>query len=630
MRKQSLFIYRLSSLSCVSRNKSSTSNSLPEETPLHSSRLVTSHPSPSPSFQRAKLGSFLQQAPQHENAYLSDAFLQSYLKRVLPKDILDDIEPDLVQFGERVATDIWALGQECEVNQPYLRQFDAWGNRIDDIITCEAWKEQKRISAREGLIAIPYERSQGEFSRLYQVAKLYMYSTSSGLYGCPLAMTDGAAKTIKSQKLDLPDAWAHLTSRQPEKFWTSGQWMTERKGGSDVGAGTETIAVRQNDDNYLLYGYKWFSSATDSDMSLTLARIADSEGNITPGSRGLSMFYLKTRKEDGSLNNIQVVKMKNKLGTRQLPTAELLLDGVSARLVSSPGRGVASIASMLTITRIHNTVTSVAAMRKIVSLARDYATRREAFGGKIHRHPLHLQTLARMEVETRGCCALMLELGRQMGLDDGGMIGEQDGLLMRLMLPVAKMYTGKMAVAVVSEGLECFGGQGYIEDTGLPGILRDAQVLPIWEGTSSVMAMDVARAVAKTKGEALVAFYSRVSGIVAKGRNMETMKSSCDSLSNALEGTMALLNKNPRILEFAGRDFAFSLAHIYIGALLVEHAALSEQALDCETVVRWCQRDLSPVMKNPERYSQEESDKDHLIVYQNYDSNNVFPNTHRR
>jgi len=624
MNKPSLFLHRLSYLSRVSRNKSSTS--LPEET----SRLVDIPPSPSSAFQRAKLGSFLQAAPQHENAYLSDAFLQSYLKRVLPKDVMDDIEPDLIQFGERVATDIWALGQECEVNQPYLRQFDAWGNRIDDIVTCEAWKEQKRISAREGLIAIPYERSQGEFSRLYQVAKLYMYSTSSGLYGCPLAMTDGAAKTIESQKLDLPEAWSHLTSRHPEKFWTSGQWMTERRGGSDVGSGTETIAVRQDEDNYLLYGYKWFSSATDSDMSLTLARIADSGGNITPGSRGLSMFYLKTRQEDGSLNNIQVVKMKNKLGTRQLPTAELLLDGVSARLVSSPGRGVASIAGMLTITRIHNTVTSVAAMRKIVSLARDYATRREAFGGLIQGHPLHLQTLARMEVETRGCCALMMELGRQLGLDDAGMLGDEDGLLLRLMLPVAKMYTGKMAVAVVSEGLECFGGQGYIEDTGLPGILRDAQVLPIWEGTSSVMALDVARAVSKTKGEALVAFYSRVTGIVGKGQNIEAMKSSCDSLSSALEGTMALLNKNPRVLEFAGRDFAFSLAHIYIGALLMEHAALSEQALDCEIVARWCQRDLSPVMKDPERYSQEQSSTDQLLVYQNYDTNNVFSNKHKR
>ena len=134
-------------------------------------------------------------------------------------------------------------------------------------------------------------------------------------------------------------------------------------------------------------------------MSLTLARVADQEGHVKEGSRGLSMFYLKTRKSDGSLNNIEVMKMKNKLGTRQLPTAELLLDGVDAEIVSEPGRGVASISGMLTITRLHNVTSSVAPMRKIVSLARDYATRRTAFGQKIENQALHVQTLFRMEVK---------------------------------------------------------------------------------------------------------------------------------------------------------------------------------------------------------------------------------------
>ena len=111
-----------------------------------------------------------------------------------------------------------------------------------------------------------------------------MYSPASGLYSCPLAMTDGAAKTIESQHLNLPEAFSHLTSRDPAKFWTSGQWMTEKRGGSDVGQGTETIAVHQGGNHYKLYGYKWFSSATDSDMTLTLARVVDSMGEVEGGS----------------------------------------------------------------------------------------------------------------------------------------------------------------------------------------------------------------------------------------------------------------------------------------------------------------------------------------------------------
>ena len=349
-------------------------------------------------FSRAKVGNFIQAEPEHENSFTSDVFLQSYLRRALPKDVLDSIEPDLTSFGMKCATEIFALGQECEVNPPYLRQTTAWGRKVDKIVTCDAWKAQKAIAAKEGLIAIPYERCQDEFSRLYQISKLFMYSPASGLYSCPLAMTDGAAKTIESQRLNLPEAFSNLTSRDPAKFWTSGQWMTERKGGSDVGGGTETVAVHQHGNHYKLYGYKWFSSATDSDMSLTLARVADQEGHVKEGSRGLSMFYLKTRKSDGSLNNIEVMKMKNKLGTRQLPTAELLLDGVDAEIVSEPGRGVASISGMLTITRLHNVTSSVAPMRKIISLARDYATRRTAFGNKIENQALHIQTLFRMEV----------------------------------------------------------------------------------------------------------------------------------------------------------------------------------------------------------------------------------------
>merc|ERR1719189_1190000 len=181
-----------------------------------------------------------------------------------------------------------------------------------------------------------------------------LYAPASGLYSCPLAMTDGAASTLVSSDQTLPEvkkALSRLTSRDPKVFWTSGQWMTEKRGGSDVGGATDTIAIQEHGNFYKLYGYKWFSSATDSDMSLTLARLE--------GGARLGMFYLKTRDEAGQLNNIQVMKLKNKLGTRQLPTAELLLDGVSAQLVGEAGRGVAAIANMLPITRLHNVAMSV-------------------------------------------------------------------------------------------------------------------------------------------------------------------------------------------------------------------------------------------------------------------------------
>ena len=464
--------------------------------------------------------------------------------------------------------------------------------------------------------------------RLYQAVKLMMYAPASGLYSCPLAMTDGAAKTLLISDQTLPEvknALDRLTSRDPQKFWTSGQWMTEKRGGSDVHRGTETIAtpIEGKAGWYHLNGYKWFSSATDSDMSILLARKSLEEN--------LSMFLLRTRDPDSKeLNGIQIAKLKNKLGTRQLPTAELILTDAKARLLSEEGRGVAKISSMLGITRLHNIISSVGYQRKITSLARDYSHRRVAFGKKIANHPLHCSTLADLSVETRGNLILMLDLARQQGLEDCGNIGDVDKLLLRLMMPVAKLYTAKKAVANASEGIECFGGQGYIEDTGIPGILRDAQVLPIWEGTSNVMALDVMRAMAKTKGEALRAFKNRVSNIlqIASKSNDPAVTTALQSVKSALFGLIDFTSQNQSelsVMEMAGRDFAVSLAHIYIGSLLIEHALATGNELDAITARQWTiSRDMCPVVTKSKANAyrlQREGNHIQALAFEGYQNN---------
>jgi hypothetical protein len=150
-----------------------------------------------------------------------------------------EISEDLTNFGSRVATDIYGLGLECDKHLPKLVQQNAWGQTCNDLYVCDAWKQQKRISAEEGIVSIGYERKYHEWSRIYQFAKLFLYAPSSGLFSCPIAMTDGAARTIEALKLfEEPiyrDAFEHLVSRDPKQFWTSGQWMTEKGGGSDVG-----------------------------------------------------------------------------------------------------------------------------------------------------------------------------------------------------------------------------------------------------------------------------------------------------------------------------------------------------------------------------------------------------------
>lgn len=223
------------------------------------------------------------------------------------------------------------MANQAEDCKPVLEQFDAWGERIDKLHTAEGWRYLKKEAAIERLIQIPYKNSVKEDpdfnpnSRLHQAVKLMLFCPSSGLVCCPLAMTDGAAYTLRELKREetsywcdeLQKAYESLTSSDPKKMWTSGQWMTEKKGGSDVTLGTDTFALEDKDANRCyLYGYKWFSSATDSDMTLALARFPKSEKEIETREGKLGLVFMKIRNERKKLNKIEIVRLKDKMGTR--------------------------------------------------------------------------------------------------------------------------------------------------------------------------------------------------------------------------------------------------------------------------------------------------------------------------
>ena len=189
------------------------------------------------SFERAKRGRFFQPQPKLHNPFVEDPFLRSCLTRMMPQNIVEEVFPDLERFGSRLCKEIDSLGKQAEVEPPFLRVFDGWGKRVDELVTSSAWRRMHGISAEEGLVAIAYERRHKQWSRLHQMSKVFLYAASSGLYSCPLAMTDGAAKLIEGEGEGFlhERSYPRLTSRDPEEFWTSGQWMTERQGGSDVG-----------------------------------------------------------------------------------------------------------------------------------------------------------------------------------------------------------------------------------------------------------------------------------------------------------------------------------------------------------------------------------------------------------
>jgi len=542
---------------------------------------------------------FTQHPPKLGNQYDDDAVLRSYLRWRLPQDVHTGLEPDWRRLGNRAATDILKLGEAAEAAPPRHVPFDAWGRRVDRIETSDAWRELDRVSATEGIVATAYERKNGSYSRIDQFARLYLFAPSSALYSCPLAMTDGAARFLEVHGDDSTrGVFTHLTSRDPNEFWTSGQWMTERTGGSDVGA-TTTVARCEAGNDYRLYGAKWFTSATTSQVAMTLARIEGSP----PGGAGLSVFLVKLRDDDGNLRNVRVERLKDKLGTRALPTAELTLEGTPAQLVGGAGDGIRKIATLFNITRVYNTVAAAAGMRRAIALATDYARHRTAFGKPLVDHPLHVETLADMALEARVAFMLAFRVVELLGKEECGEATDAELQILRFLIPVAKLYTAKRAIAVASEALEAFGGAGYVEDTGIPRLLRDAQVLSIWEGTTNVLSLDTLRAIGRTN--ALSAWSADVVSRLAAVNEpvLETATKRVSSSLQSIEPYAARTAGAGEEFQQAGaRAFSYAIAGIEAATLLIQHAGASKDPTAVIAAQRWCRRELALLLEGDEHH----------------------------
>jgi acyl-CoA dehydrogenase len=512
---------------------------------------------------------FNQPAPQLGNQYTDDRVLRSYLARALPAEMLKAIEQEFIELGELAGGELYRLQIADRLNEPVHTPWDAWGNRIDHIEVSPLWKKAERLAAERGLIATAYERGNGRHSRIHQFALVHLFTPATDVYSCPLAMTDGAARALvaSGNKQLVERALPHLTSRDPAQFWTSGQWMTESTGGSDVGL-TETTAKRDG-ARWRLYGRKWFTSAATSQMALTLAR---PEGN-PGGGKGLALFYVETRNAGGQLDNILVHRLKDKFGTRKVPTAELTLDGTPAMAVAGEADGVRNISPMLNVTRTWNSVSAVSYMRRGLALARDYAKKRIAFGAPLAEKPLHADTLAGLQAEYEAGFHLAFFAVELLGREETDGLDATGKELLRLLTPIAKLVTGKQSVAVLSEILESFGGAGYVEDTGLPSLLRDAQVFSIWEGTTNVLSLDVLRAL--QSGGALSALQIEIETLASGVRDLrllEGAKAAQAALQRAQQWTA---KASGDVMEAGARRFAMTLGRAFALLLLCRQAQWS-------------------------------------------------------
>ncbi|KIX01268.1 uncharacterized protein Z518_08993 [Rhinocladiella mackenziei CBS 650.93] len=475
-----------------------------------------------------------------------DPVLARVLSLYLPSPTPREVSSALHKLSRRVLQpSTLRLVVDAETNPPTLHPLTTFGeeNRSDPLQTSEGWRALKDIGIEEGAVARGYRLESTDWNRrVHQYAIIHVWSATASLTMCPASMTDGAAKLL-SRHLEDPDgdqagrqavfreAYRRLTSFDPKDAWTSGQWMTERSGGSDV-SGTETLARRltsqeRADDAaagrdhdatgmplgpWRIDGFKWFSSATDSDMTILLAQ--------TPG--GLSAFYAPMRRRVGpgdsvqtELNGVRIQRLKNKLGTKQLPTAELELQGTRAWLIGAEGRGIKEVSAILNITRLHTAAGSVAYWSRGLAVSRAYTKVRKVRGGLLRDNPQHLRWMADETVQYWAGVHLTFLGVSLLGVSEQGWnavgrgtraarILPQDPAgvegLLRVLTPVMKAKVSLRSVEGLRSCMESLGGVGYCENNEDGGILniakifRDAVVNTIWEGTVSVMAEDVVRA----------------------------------------------------------------------------------------------------------------------------------------
>ena len=444
-------------------------------------------------------------------------------------------------------------GDLADRNVPVLHTHDRYGHRIDEIEYDPAYHELMRIAIGHGLHAAPWADDRPG-AHVVRAAKMGVWTPEPG-HVCPISMTYAVVPALR-HNADLAEVYEPLlTSRayDPELTIpstkvgiTAGMSMTEKQGGSDVRAGT-TTAVRNADGSYSITGHKWFTSAAMSDVFLVLAQ--------TPG--GLSCFLLPRVLPDGTRNRMFLQRLKNKLGNHANASSEVEYDGAVAWLVGEEGRGVSTIIEMVNLTRLDCTLGSATSMRQGLTRAIHHAQHRKAFGAYLIDQPLMRNVIADLAVEAEAATVVAM---RMAGATDAVTRGdEREAMLRRIGLAAAKYWVCKRATPHAAEAMECLGGNGYAEESGMPRLYREAPLMGIWEGSGNVSALDTLRAMA-TRPECVEVLFDELSTTAGNDARLDAH---VDRLKTGLTDLTTI--------EYRARKVAEDITGALQGSLLIRH-----------------------------------------------------------
>jgi putative acyl-CoA dehydrogenase len=514
------------------------------------------------------------------DVYGSDRALTEAVERHLPPALLDTARRELTELGLSAGSaQAREWGRLANEHPPRLRTHDRYGNRIDEVEFHPAWHRLLGHAVTAGLTNA-WGREAGHVRR---AAGFLVWSQAEAGHGCPLSMTHAAVPALRTDPALAAEWEPRLTStvygREPGAPGTKpgalfGMGMTEKQGGSDL-RGTTTVArpagaagaaadpggSGRDSGEYLLTGHKWFCSAPMSDAFLVLAQVPDAGDSAD----ALTCFLVPRVLADGSRNVFRIQRLKDKLGNRSNASAEVEFDGTAARRVGEEGRGLATIMEMVAATRLDCVLGSAAQLRLAVAEAVHHTTHRRAFGGALADKPLMRNVLADLALESEAATVLGMRLAAAYDAVDGtpaegGPDAAAERALLRLAVPAAKYWVTKRTTPAVAEALECLGGNGYVEESGLPRLLREAPLNSLWEGSGNVQALDVLRAL-RREPPALDAYLREVG--LARGADHRLDRAIRELLTELadLEGA-----------EARARRLAERVALVLQGSLLVRWA----------------------------------------------------------
>ena len=464
--------------------------------------------------------------------------------------------PGLRTVGQAAGEPIWReRGLEANRDLPRLQTHDRYGNRVDEVAFNPAWHELMRFSVEHQMHAAPWA-STDKAAHLERAGKFVIWTQVEPGHLCPISMTYAAIPALRSDP-DVDTSWIDGLSASSYDFGLSnpaekagliaGMTMTEKQGGSDVRQNT-TTATRQSDGTYLITGHKWFCSAPMSDVFLILAQAPD----------GLTCFIIPRVLPDGTRNVFRIQRLKEKLGNKSNASSEIEFAGTVGLRLGPEGRGVRTIVEMVSATRLDTVLGATGLMRGSLSQAIWHAEHRVAFGAPLIDKPLMRNVLADLALETEAATWLAMRLASAVDAAEQGDEGAR--LLRRIALPAAKYYTTKRSISVTAEALECLGGNGYAEESGMPLNYREAPVNSVWEGSGSVNALDLLRAITREPAS-LDALISELGA--ARGASSEY-----DAAVEALLGEFGDITD----LEYRARRLAERVAILLQASLLLRYS----------------------------------------------------------